>query len=487
MRKRFSEGGEVEVRSLTRALSGAPESEELRNEAIQAVKRMDDSAVVATANRLVGKSFSSPTIARLMLEKMVGDTTVSVGVVGQGKALPERLSGYTLGAGVPFFGGYLRGDVDVNRGPGSPMYRLGFQKEFADGGEVVSPEEQPVVEESGASRALKEMMAPVREGVKGYFGMEPGVAGGEAYRAGQALSNMPGAGAPSVLGIFIGKGAKSWNKASNEAAKRLSKQGATPDEVWQATGNFKGPDGQWRQEISDQASRHRGQVSQGPAGMVFEHPELYANYPELKDILVRTNPYETKSSLTGGGQPGAVINLGTAGGKAENARGMLHELQHDIQYREGFGLGGSSALAFNDPQAFKILEEIRAQVARPLSLEEFAKDAWKTDKVTPEIQKGYKNYLDYRKTHAKEIDIEAQKTAARIYYERLLGEAEARAVEDRRLFTPQERRLLLPSQSYRRDGGREVIPLDQLIIRRSEGGPVDTSTARAQLATLKAA
>lgn len=217
MRKRFSEGGEVEVRSLTRALSGAPESEELRNEAIQAVKRMDDSAVVATANRLVGKSFSSPTIARLMLEKMVGDTAVSVGVVGQGKALPERLSGYTLGAGVPFFGGYLRGDVDVNRGPGSPMYRLGFQKEFADGGEIVSPEEQPVVEESGASRALKEMMAPVREGIKGYFGMEPGTAGGEAYRAGQALSNMPGVGAPAALVAgTVGLGSRAI-----PAAKRL--------------------------------------------------------------------------------------------------------------------------------------------------------------------------------------------------------------------------------------------------------------------------
>jgi hypothetical protein len=358
------------------------------------------------------------------------------------------------------------GEFDVKR------FQKGGEAKKVEGEPLQSPEEQPVVEESSASRALKQLVAPVREGVKGYFGMEPETAGSDAYRTGQALSNMPGVGGPAALGIFIGRGAKGWNKAMNDVARRMSKQGATPEEVWQTTGNFKGPDGMWRQEISDQAARHRSQVSQGPAGMLFEHPELYANYPDLKDILVRTDPYATKSSLVGGGQPGAVINLGTAGGKAENVRGMLHELQHDIQFREGFGQGGSQLMAFNDPRALKILEEVRAKIAQPASLEEFARDAWRTDKITPEIEKGYKTYLAYRKNNARDIDIEAQKTAARIYYERLLGEAESRAVESRWLSTPEQRRLVLPSQSYRRDGGSEVIPLKDLIIKKAEGGEV---------------
>jgi hypothetical protein len=503
-KRRFEKGGEVkkfegegspqeeksagmELQAFKRTLPGSPEVENLQSETLQAINRMDDATIIATADRLTGRTFTSPVMARVALEKMFGNSAVSLGVSGQGDVFPEMVSGYTAGFSTPMLGGRVRGDVEVPRGPGSPMFRLGYQREFNEGGEVQSPEEQPVVEESSASRALKQLVAPVREGIKGYFGMEPETAGSEAYRTGQALSNMPGAGVPATLGIFIGRGAKGWNKAMNDVAKRMTKQGATPEEVWQTTGNFKGPDGMWRQEISDQAARHRGQVSQGPAGMVFEHPELYANYPELKDIFVRTDPYETKSNLIGGGQPGAVINLGTAGGKTENARGMLHELQHDIQFKEGFGQGGSQLMAFKDPRAFEILEEVRAKIAKPVSLEEFARDAWKTDKVTPEIEKGYRTYLDYRKANARDLDIEAQKTAARIYYERLLGEAESRAVESRRLWTPEERRLVLPSQSYRRDGSREIIPLEELIIKKSEGGPVDTSTAKGQLAKLKAA
>jgi hypothetical protein len=38
-------------------------------------------------------------------------------------------------------------------------------------------------------------------------------------------------------------------------ATKLSKQGKSPQEIWQATGTVKGPDGQWRQEISDDRSK----------------------------------------------------------------------------------------------------------------------------------------------------------------------------------------------------------------------------------------
>lgn len=366
-----------------------------------------------------------------------------------------------------------------------------IRRRFQEGGEVLSsPEEQPVTEESSASKMLKRLVEPVREGAKGYFGFEPTepLNPTEAYQTGQAMANMPGVGAPAALGIFIGRGARGWNKAANAVAKKMERQGATPDEIWQQTGNFKAPDGKWRQEISDQAAQHRGQISRGPAGMVFKHPELYENYPELRDILVRTNPYETKSVLTAGGQPGAVIELGTAGGRTENARGMLHELQHDIQFREKFGLGGSELTAFRDPRAHEILKELRAKMAQPASLQEFARDAWKTDKITPEVKQSYQDYLGFRKANAKNLDIEAQKTAARLYYERLLGEAESRAVEARQFLTPAERRLVLPSQSYKMDGGREIIPLDKLIIKRAEGGDVsrETSESRSYLDELDA-
>jgi hypothetical protein len=359
---------------------------------------------------------------------------------------------------------------------------LGVRR-FEKGGEVTSsPEEQPVTEESSASRALKSIVSPVMEGLRGYAGLEPGASGSDAYRTGQALGNMPGVGVPGALaGIFIGKGAKGWNAASNALAQKMTKQGAAPEEVWKATGNFKAPDGMWRQEISDAGATIREAVLQGPAERVLSHPELFANYPELGKIMTSKDPYSTRSVLMGGSGPGASIRLGTAGGKNENAKGMLHELQHGIQFREGFGQGGSKNMAFNDPQAFEILKEVRGRMAQPTSIEKFAKVAWQSDEVTPEIAKKYQEYLDYHKKSLKTMDRAAQEGAADLYYKRLLGEAEARAVEDRKMWTPDQRLQVIPSQSYRMNAGRDIIPLDKLIVKRAEGSPKEGEVSDAEL------
>ena len=357
------------------------------------------------------------------------------------------------------------------------------KKRFAKGGEAKksegdgaempqSPEEQPVTEESSASRALKSFVSRLKEGAQGYLGLDPGVSGSDAYRTGQALGNMPGVGAPAaVAGIFIGKGAKGWNAASNALAKKITSQGASPEEVWKTTGNFKAPDGQWRQEISDAGAQMRESILQGPASRVLSHPELFENYPELGKIMTRKDPYSTRSVLMGGMGPDPVIQVGTAGGKNESAKGMLHEMQHAIQFKEGFGQGGSKTMAFTDPKAFEILKEVRSRMAQPASIENFAKVAWQSNEVTPEIAKKYQQYLDYHKKSLKNMDKAAQEGAAELYYKRLLGEAEARAVEGRKPLTMEQRLQLIPSQSYRTNAGRDIIPLDQLIVKRAKGSP----------------
>ena len=498
--KRFEEGGEARSKDRddvsretfedvtffkqSQPLPGQPEHERVRSDTLGFIKRMDDRSVMVAASKMSGMPVESPTQARVMLEQLLGgDASVSAGVMGSGRVLPDRVTGYSVGARMPAFGGQLNVGADIPRGQGRPMFNVGYRKEFQDGGEVMSPEEQPVVEESKASQALKELIRPVREGVKGYFGMDPESSGSEAYRTGQALSNMPGAGAPATLGIFIGKSSKLWNKAMNEAARKMEKSGAPPEEIWRKTGNFKGPDDQWRQEISDLGATQRMQVSQGPASMVLQHPELYQNYPDMKDLLIRTDPYAVRSSYTGSGVPGAEeISLGTAGGKLENIRGLLHEMQHGIQFREGFGLGGSKITAFNDPKAFEILEMVRKRVSTPATLEEFAKGAYQTTKITPKIEDEYKNL--YLKNYAASLksgglDRMAQEEAARIYYNRLLGETEARAVEDRRLFTPEQRLEVFPTKSYKVDG--KPVALEDLIIKRpmerAKGGPVNKHDA----------
>ena len=357
------------------------------------------------------------------------------------------------------------------------------KKSEGDGAEMPqSPEEQPVAEESSASRALKSFVSRLKEGAQGYLGLDPGVSGSDAYRTGQALGNMPGVGAPAaVAGIFIGKGAKGWNAASNALAKKITSQGASPEEVWKTTGNFKAPDGQWRQEISDAGAQMRESILQGPASRVLSHPELFENYPELGKIMTRKDPYSTRSVLMGGTGPDPVIQVGTAGGKNESAKGMLHEMQHAIQFKEGFGQGGSKTMAFTDPKAFEILKEVRSRMAQPASIEDFAKVAWQSNEVTPEIAKKYQQYLDYHKKSLKNMDKAAQEGAAELYYKRLLGEAEARAVEGRKPLTMEQRLQLIPSQSYRTNAGRDIIPLDQLIVKRAEGSPKEGELSQEEL------
>ncbi len=356
-------------------------------------------------------------------------------------------------------------------------------RRFEKGGEVTSsPEEQPVTEESSASRALKSIVSPVMEGLRGYAGLEPSASGSDAYRTGQALGNMPGVGVPGALaGIFIGKGAKGWNAASNALAQKMTKQGASPEEVWQATGNFKAPDGMWRQEISDAGATIRESVLQGRAERVLSHPELFANYPELGKLSTIVNPRSINSALVGGADPGAVITVGGALGKNAGAKGMLHELQHAIQFKENFGQGGSKALAFTDPQAFEILKTVRARMAQPMSAEKFAKEGWQSDVVTPEIAQNYQKYLNHHKKNLTRMDKAAQEAAAEEYYMRLLGEAESRAVELRKDMPWDKRLQVVPSQSYRMNDNRDVIPLDKLIVKRAEGSPKEGEVSDAEL------
>jgi hypothetical protein len=55
--------------------------------------------------------------------------------------------------------------------------------------------------------------------------------------------------------IFIGPEAKTWRKTEAFKAAQMEKAKASPEEIWKATGTFRGPDGFWRQEIDDSASK----------------------------------------------------------------------------------------------------------------------------------------------------------------------------------------------------------------------------------------
>ena len=309
---------------------------------------------------------------------------------------------------------------------------------------------------------------------------------------------------PQVQRMFIGPQAKVWNHGMAQVAESMEKAGADPVEIWQKTGTFRGADGKLRQEISDKPAQFfnadqikqrageeseaikelqgrlltdpnqkdlfpkllteakrpvRAEVKQrkealaelhGPrtlpyrgnfAPIAFEHPELYEAYPELKKYLV--------SQGGGGGSArgslmGENIDIYEAGLRGDPRSTMLHEMQHAIQGIEDFAPGGNPAMAFAQPEAMKILEEMRRKASTPMSFEEYA------DRYShlANKEKGYEDYLKAIPGIVKRMDRELQSDAAVEYYKRLAGEAEARATQERMNMTPTERQENFPYSSY---------------------------------------
>ena len=126
----------------------------------------------------------------------------------------------------------------------------------------------------------------------------------------------------------------------------------------------------------------------------------------------------------------------------------LHEMQHAVQTLEGMSPGGNLTMAFNDPRAFEILKRKREEVATPMTVDEFRKASYGREVPDPErLDKAYKEYLASYKV-GPEIDRQLQQAAAQEYYQRLAGEAEARATQARQEMTPQQRQQEYPYATY---------------------------------------
>ena len=228
-----------------------------------------------------------------------------------------------------------------------------------------------------------------------------------------------------ALGMFIGKNAKTWDPIAAAKAVELEKAGIDAKAIWQQTGTWKAPDGMWRQEIPDASAGFRMDFNSAvpsksndympvrdlPIGGAFNHPELYAAYPDILRtgrMEVAKSPDWMPASSNSGSQRG---NQFTVRNKTEEgARStVLHELQHAVQQREGFAPGGGESQFYAE-----ILKDVKTK--HPL---------------------------------ASSADIaNIASTEAFRRYRALMGEAEARATEARANLTAAERRNVLPEKSY---------------------------------------
>jgi hypothetical protein len=124
---------------------------------------------------------------------------------------------------------------------------------------------------------------------------------------------------------------------------------------------FRGAEGKWRQEISDEGSKLKTGKLDTVLGKsasddqfavpenksvkledIFHHPELYKSYPGLRDVKIEpVEDADLKKGIKGlTDKVGQTIALSPMTAESMHST-LLHEIQHLIQDREGF-TGGSS-------------------------------------------------------------------------------------------------------------------------------------------------
>ena len=169
--------------------------------------------------------------------------------------------------------------------------------------------------------------------------------------------------------MFVGRNAATWDSDRQAQAENLEAQanelGAQVGHMapWRETGLFRGRDGQWRDEISDAEAYMKVDPSELSPDYsyklsdILEHPQLFEAYPDLREVNVTSfnqtgaldrtrglfNPTTNTLSLSRDLSP--EVALSTA----------LHEVQHGVQSREGWAVGGNPRLGFEKLEEAKDL------------------------------------------------------------------------------------------------------------------------------------
>ncbi|AAT47251.1 hypothetical protein F116p60 [Pseudomonas phage F116] len=206
---------------------------------------------------------------------------------------------------------------------------------------------------------------------------------------------------PPVQYSFAGRNAVGANLHALSTAQQRIAMGENAEAVRRDTGWHRGTDGKWRFEISDhQASiavagetagaiidmAHLNAInderSRPTVGDVLSHPQLFAAYPDLQRIPVAVMPEGGTAlarlrRLATGNQVEVQANMP----RTEVASAILHELQHAIQIREGFAMGGSARAFVSD------FDKTGAATYRRLAGEVEARNTQTRMKMTPRLRR----------------------------------------------------------------------------------------------------
>jgi len=262
------------------------------------------------------------------------------------------------------------------------------------------------------------------------------------------------------VGMFIGAGSKAFDKAMAFTASKLEKKGVSPQEIWKETGTVRGPDGQWRQEISDKEAFIKGnkpfedvimgaydrgvletgdQLYKTNVGDVMYHNTLKQAYPELMAIetqMMRKGSNARGSLGTDKASNEQILSVKKDLPPEEARSTMLHELQHAVQEKEGFAVGGNvDTMARLRSTIYDKIGDLNSQMGSYVK----AMDASTDPLEKAALKQQYDAAMEERMKLVPFAQIEPMDA-----YRSLIGEAEARLTQTRRDLNSAQRKKFFP-------------------------------------------
>lgn len=260
-------------------------------------------------------------------------------------------------------------------------------------------------------------------------------------------------------------------------AAQLLRSGKSEKDVWKQIGVGKAPDGEWRKEISDKASKYDPEALSDlrllddfdymkhtqPLGGTLEHEQLYKMYPELSDMPVHFMPAERMKGAYAAYSPTHDrITLSDQLSPEKARSSALHEIQHAIQEREGFAVGGNqrdfAKIRYEAEQQIGTLNDKMREIVKQMDSPSIGKQ----DKDVLRTQ--YEDLMNERMSLVKNAQIDPMEA-----YGNLMGEAEARLTQRRMDLGPRQRRENFPFEYTGEEGYGLDVPLEGLIQMAPDG------------------
>ena len=146
---------------------------------------------------------------------------------------------------------------------------------------------------------------------------------------------------------IVGEHGASADQAKLNQAKDMERSGSSKEEIFDATGWWRGADSRWRFEIKDALNGiNFKKLSEEPVKLseIYDNEELYEHYPFLRDVPVKEEAMPGLLGWSNGKEISLAVGLAEED-ELSTKKVLLHELQHVIQEHEGFATGGTPSTA----------------------------------------------------------------------------------------------------------------------------------------------